>query len=279
MRKKLDPRIRTLIENNLLTFCRSLFVIVGDRGKDQVINLHSLWLSINRQKNPDFNAAAKPRVCWAYKTDLGFSSHQKKRRRAISKLMKQGLYEKTTEDPFELFLTKSDIRFCYYKDSEKVLGSNFDILVLQDFESLTPNILCRMVETVRGNGLIFLLLKQMTSLKQLYSLKMDVHRSFQTKNFGEVFPRFNERFLVSLAQCQSSIFVDDELNILQVSHKFTELKPTDVQQGTFPRTPIQYISISIPSIFLRQCLLIYLFINFIFILFTLHLNSYKYSNS
>lgn len=36
MRKKVDSRIRTLVENSVKTGQRSLFVIVGDKGRDQV---------------------------------------------------------------------------------------------------------------------------------------------------------------------------------------------------------------------------------------------------
>ena len=36
MRKKVDSRIRTLVENCVKTRQRSLFVIVGDKGRDQV---------------------------------------------------------------------------------------------------------------------------------------------------------------------------------------------------------------------------------------------------
>ena len=39
-KKKVDSRVRTLIENAVKTQHRSLFVIVGDHGKDQVVNLH-----------------------------------------------------------------------------------------------------------------------------------------------------------------------------------------------------------------------------------------------
>lgn len=35
-RKKVDNRIRILIENGVAERQRSLFVVVGDRGKDQV---------------------------------------------------------------------------------------------------------------------------------------------------------------------------------------------------------------------------------------------------
>ena len=36
MRKKVDNRIRTLVENCVKLRQRSLFVIVGDKGRDQV---------------------------------------------------------------------------------------------------------------------------------------------------------------------------------------------------------------------------------------------------
>lgn len=44
--------------------------------------------------------------------------------------------------------------------------------VLQDFEAMTPNLLARTIETVEGGGLIILLLKTMTSLRQLYTMTM-----------------------------------------------------------------------------------------------------------
>lgn len=49
------------------------------------------------------------------------------------------------------------------------------MLVLQDYEAITPNLLARTIETVEGGGIVVLLLKTMTSLKQLYSLAMVSH--------------------------------------------------------------------------------------------------------
>lgn len=46
------------------------------------------------------------------------------------------------------------------------------MLVLQDFEALRPNLLARTIETVQGGGMVCILLKTMTSLKQLYTLTM-----------------------------------------------------------------------------------------------------------
>ncbi len=66
-RKKLDSRLRTLVENGVKTGHRSMFVIVGDRGKEAVVNLHYI-LSKARVK-------AQPNVLWCYKKELGFSTY------------------------------------------------------------------------------------------------------------------------------------------------------------------------------------------------------------
>jgi len=60
----------------------------------------------------------------------------------------------------------------YYKDSHKILGNTYGMCVLQDFEAITPNLLARTIETVEGGGLVILLLKTMTSLRQLYTMTM-----------------------------------------------------------------------------------------------------------
>ena len=44
--------------------------------------------------------------------------------------------------------------------------------ILQDFEAITPNLLARTIETVEGGGLIILMLKTISSLKQLYTMTM-----------------------------------------------------------------------------------------------------------
>jgi hypothetical protein len=38
VKKKIDNRLRVLIENGIRTFHRSLIVVVGDKGRDQVIS-------------------------------------------------------------------------------------------------------------------------------------------------------------------------------------------------------------------------------------------------
>lgn len=58
-------------------------------------------------------------------------------------------------------------RWCYYKETHRILGQTFGMCVLQDFEALTPNLLARTVETVEGGGLVVLLLRSVNSLKQV----------------------------------------------------------------------------------------------------------------
>lgn len=98
--------------------------------------------------------------------------HRKKREAKIKKDIKRGIREVNEQDPFELFIAVTDIRYTYYKDSAKILGQTFGMLVLQDYEAITPNLLARTIETVEGGGIVVLLLKTMTSLRQLYSLSM-----------------------------------------------------------------------------------------------------------
>ncbi|KAH8431778.1 ribosome biosynthesis protein KRE33 [Aspergillus melleus] len=209
-RKAIDSRIPTLIKNGVQEKKRSFFVVVGDRAKDVIVNLHYLMSSIDVKQNKS--------VLWAYKKDLlGFTSHRKKREAKIKKEVKRGIREPNSEDPFELFVTLNQIRYVYYKETEKILGNTYGMCILQDFEAMTPNLLARTVETVEGGGIVLLLLKSMNSLKQLYTLSMDIHSRYRTEAHDDVTARFNERFILSLGSCDSCLVIDDEMNVLPIS--------------------------------------------------------------
>ncbi len=65
-------------------------------------------------------------VLWTYKHKLlGFTSHRKKRENKIKKEIKRGIREVNSEDPFELFLSLHDIRYVFYKETEKILGNTY----------------------------------------------------------------------------------------------------------------------------------------------------------
>ncbi|KAG6962562.1 hypothetical protein JG688_00008541 [Phytophthora aleatoria] len=217
VKKKVDARVRTLLENCIQENFRSFVVLVGDHGKDQVMNLHYI-LSKAAVK-------ARPRVLWCYKKELGFSTHRQKRMRHIKKQQQRGLYDPSKDDLFELFIGSTDIRWCYYKETHKVLGSTYGMCVLQDFEAVTPNIMARTIETVEGGGVVVLLLRTMDSLKQLYTMSMDVHARFRTESHQDVVARFNERFILSLASCERCVVLDDELNVLPISKHTRKIEP------------------------------------------------------
>ncbi|KAI3322649.1 DUF699-domain-containing protein [Xylariaceae sp. AK1471] len=230
-RKEVDSRIPTLIRNCIQTNQRGLFLLVGDESKDVIAKLYYILTQLNLKSNKS--------VLWAYqKKLLGFTSHRAKRENKIKKEIKRGLREPNTEDAFELFVSLSDIRYTYYKETDKILGNTYGMAILQDFEGITPNVLARTIETVQGGGLCILLLRGIKSLKQLYTLSMSVHSRFRTEAHQDVVARFNERFLLSLGSCQNCLVIDDELNVLPISGAkgVTPLPPPDLDE---PKTEAQ----------------------------------------
>lgn len=230
-KKAIDSRIPALIRNGAQEKKRSFFVVVGDRQKDVIVNLYHILLNVDVKLNKS--------VLWAYKNKLlGFSSHRKKREKKIKNEIKRGIRDVDTEDPFELFVSTQNIRYVYYKETDKILGNTYGMCILQDFEALTPNLLARTIETVEGGGLVILLLKGMSSLKQLYTLSMDIHSRYRTEAHSDVVARFNERFILSLGKCDSCLVVDDELNVLPISggKHVKQLPPPDLElEGKTPK--------------------------------------------
>ncbi|KKY23683.1 putative nucleolar atpase [Diplodia seriata] len=231
VKKAIDARIPALIRNGAQERKRSFFVVVGDHQKDVIVNLYHILLNVDVKLNKS--------VLWAYKNKLlGFSSHRKKREKKIKKEIKRGIRDADENDPFELFISTQNIRYVYYKETDKILGNTYGMCILQDFEALTPNLLARTIETVEGGGLVILLLKGMSSLKQLYTMSMDVHSRYRTEAHGDVVARFNERFILSLGSCESCLVVDDELNVLPISggKNVRQLPPPDPElEGKTPQ--------------------------------------------
>lgn len=129
------------------------------------------------------------------------------------------------DDPFDYFISSTEIRWCYYKETNRILGSTYGMLVLQDFEAITPNLLARTIETVEGGGVVVLLLSSLTSLQQLHTMAMDVHDRYRTEAHQDVVCRFNERFILSLASCDACLAVDDKLNVIPLNNYKIEPLP------------------------------------------------------
>jgi tRNA(Met) C34 N-acetyltransferase TmcA len=71
---------------------------------------------------------AYARVCPARTTAR---SHRKKRVGQVKKLMQRGLLDPEKEDPFSLFVASTNIRYCYYHETQNILGNTFGMCVLQ----------------------------------------------------------------------------------------------------------------------------------------------------
>ncbi|XP_077974705.1 RNA cytidine acetyltransferase-like [Styela clava] len=229
VRKKIDNRIRVLVENGVALKHRTMFVIVGDKGRDQVVILHHMLTKAA--------VRARPSVLWCYKKELGFSTNRKKRMRHLQKRISRGTIDVNEDDPFELFVAATNVRYCYYNETHKILGNTYGMCILQDFEALTPNLLARTIETVEGGGIICILMRTMKSLKQLYTMTMDVHSRFRTESHQDVVGRFNERFLLSISSCKHSLVMDDQLNILPISTHALNIIAIPPKSSDDPPTP------------------------------------------
>jgi tRNA(Met) C34 N-acetyltransferase TmcA len=51
--------------------------------------------------------------------------------RQLQKKLKSGSLNVKEDDPFELFIAATDIRYCYYTETHKILGNTYGMCVLQ----------------------------------------------------------------------------------------------------------------------------------------------------
>ncbi|XP_038218935.1 RNA cytidine acetyltransferase [Zerene cesonia] len=216
VKKKIDNRIRVMIENGVKLGHRTMILLVGDKSRDQVPILYDMLVKST--------VKARPTVLWCYKNkDEAISNHGRKRAKKIA----AGKLEVSEESLFDAFRVATTIHGRYYSESHAMLGQTYGVCVLQDFEALTPNLMARTIETVEGGGLIIFLLKSMNSLRQLHSITMDVHQRFKTEAHDTVVNRFNERFLLSLADNPRCLVLDDSLNVLPISSKTAQVEAVD----------------------------------------------------
>ncbi|KAJ8440987.1 hypothetical protein Cgig2_020016 [Carnegiea gigantea] len=233
--REVDERIRILIENGVKSRHRSCLSSLVTRLE----NRHSVSFAEIHKLLSIFTICSA-RQCSArqcYKDKLEFSSHKKKHRKQVKKLMQKGHLDPGKVYPFSIFMESGGITNCSYKDSVRVLGKTFGMCILQDFEALNPNLLARTTETVEAGGLIILLLRTLSSLTSLYTMIMskwdqDIHERFQTESHSVTTGRFNEHFLLSIVSCKACVIMDDELNILPVSSHTGSIVPVPIEDDS-----------------------------------------------
>ncbi|XP_064111307.1 RNA cytidine acetyltransferase-like [Macrobrachium nipponense] len=202
---KADSRLKTLIENGCKMGHRSLLVILGSETAEQIMVIHHLMSKA---------ANDRPSVLWCHKKGSDVPKQSRKQLKKFEKNLKSGKCNISSENALHLFLLATPIRYCAFSDAKSVLGSTYGMCVIQDFEGLTPNVLCQVIETVKGGGVITIILKK-TSLRQLFDIEMDVHNKLKTYSHPNVFPLFNERFVLSLGWCKSCLIMNDQLQVVK----------------------------------------------------------------
>ncbi|CAL6051865.1 N-acetyltransferase-like_protein [Hexamita inflata] len=195
--KRLDDRIAHLIDTGIENKHRSMFLLLGINAHKQIPTLFQIY----QQK-----CLHVPKIAWCYSDRPQF----KKQAETIDQTLSDG-----TQNQFK----QNQIRFTHYRDAECLLGQTFSILILQDFEYLTPNLLAMTIETVRGGGLVIFLMNNVESLEQLRSSRMSMQKRYETISglSKTSVSRFIERFLKVLQTSERLLALDEQLNVIEIT--------------------------------------------------------------
>lgn len=201
-----DRRIQSFFEMNAGRNHRSFVALLGEHAKTQIPTIHRALKGHSH--------GAVETVVWCHRND----ATRRAGREVSAKKQKSGAKE-GSEDAVAMFIKANDIEFIEYRESERMLGRTVDMLILQDFEALSPNLIATSMETVRGGGAVVLLLDSTNSIEALIARKTELH-----ERIGEFKPRYNKRLFKSLVNSGFALFLDDGLRILDGITK-VEIRP------------------------------------------------------
>ena len=166
---------------------RSLILLTGKEIKESLQNIHYLWIKSSTQKrNP---------VLWCYKNNKKKSSF---------------LNSKIVSDENKKFIKNSNITYCYYDETRKILGNTYGMCILEDFEHLSPNTLARVIETVEGGGIILFLAETVNSLENLRKLSLNIYKNWNCHAFSSITSRFVKNFIFSISSCPTFLHLNED---------------------------------------------------------------------
>lgn len=217
-----DPIVEVLCQRNAILSHRSLLVLRGETIDHQAAILAHFV----------YKASSHSSVLWCHRKDAELPKSSRKTLKSFSNKIKSGQLDVSALQPLDLLMHSSAVRFCNYYDSLSALGNTYGMCVLQDVECLTPNLLCRLVETVSGGGAVVLLLPGISHLRQLCGLDMDAHYRFTTFSHPTPCKLFNNRLALSLAWCRSSIILDEKLHVCHdvANMKYNTIQPPSAKE-------------------------------------------------
>ncbi|UYV70315.1 NAT10 [Cordylochernes scorpioides] len=217
-KSKTQRLITKIIQNGIKHNHRSLFFVHGENCLTTAADIFEIYKN-EVGKN-------KITVQWCHEKESDYSQKWFKKSKELSKKLKNNLI-KNLDNSVERFVALTKPKYIHYSDIETILGSTCDILVLQDFEMLTPNILAQSIETVSGGGMIIFITK--LTLDKIKNIKMFAHAKYCTEAFPEVKKcLFSRRFLSSLSLCKQCLIIDDNFTITEDSlERFKSLPDAD----------------------------------------------------
>lgn len=172
---------------------RTLLVLIGNGAKDCIPTLHGRLSRISSLSS----------IVWCYKnsdTEGDKSCKKLKLQDEDSSMVK--------------WIKAHSPDYVSYKEGSRVLGRTCDMLVLQDFEALSPNMIASCVETVRGGGLIVFLFDQEKSIRDIVNKRPDL---IAESNTGKFVPRFNRRLFKSILNTDFAIFLDPKMRVMDIT--------------------------------------------------------------
>lgn len=182
---------------------RTMLIITGEGSKQQISTVHEKLSKISPLNN----------VIWCYKNMETSIDREAKKMKPSDE-----------DDSHTKWIKTINVDYIPYNENNRILGKTCDMLILQDFEAVTPNIIACTMETVRGGGVIVLLFDREKSIKEIISCESDI----VLKNVGQKFtPRFNRRLFKSLTQQNFSIFLDSKLRVMDVTKENHESHPVE----------------------------------------------------
>ncbi len=114
-----------------------------------------------------------------------------------------------------------------YKDTVKALGKTFDVLIMDMSRQLNLNDVGRLVETVRGGGLILILAPPLQEWKEL---RTEYHEHLLTPPYTikDVKPRYNKWFIRKLFEHEGIFIYDGKTgSVLKLPEEKGEVKPVE----------------------------------------------------
>ena len=208
IKKSIPPQLIDLIQNGIDNHHRSLVVMAGSYGADRIPALSTILHK---------KLSTVPSVLWCYSKEANISSNRQKRNKQMTQKKANGTLNEDLANSIDLFFSSNQVQYAKYSDTQRILGKTYNMLILQDYQALTPNILARTVETVAGGGLIVILLQTKDAIDDIYAtgIKMDYQNSMSRDVFGKAKSRFNVRFMKKIRSCKNCIAIDDEFDILK----------------------------------------------------------------